>query len=189
MGYLHLKCWNKRLHNLILCITWFHWIEHWAWDKKVVVASLSLMSCVVWDKSPSNLESLAWEGRSRRRNWYFWIKSFIKCLCMLNHISHVQLFVTLWIVAYQAPLSLGFSGQEDWSGLPWPPSGDLPNPGVEPMSLMSPALAVRFFTTSATCEAPPKCDKYSQMLYISLTILFRIILPTPWPVTFSSFYK
>ena len=46
-----------------------------------------------------------------------------------------------------------FSGQEYWSGLPCPPPGDLPHPGIKPMSLMSPALAVRFFTTSATWEA------------------------------------
>ena len=64
--------------------------------------------------------------------------------------SCVQLFVTLWTVARQAPLSMGFSRQEYWSGLPCPPPGDLPDPGIEPMSLMSPALAGRFFTSSAT---------------------------------------
>ena len=63
------------------------------------------------------------------------------------------LFVTLWTVARQAPLSMGFSRQEYWSGLPFPTLVDLPNPGIEPMSLMSPVLAVRFFTTSTTWEA------------------------------------
>ena len=48
---------------------------------------------------------------------------------------------------------MGLSKQEYWSGLPWPPPGDLPDPGIEPTSLMSPALAGRFFTTSATWEA------------------------------------
>ena len=57
-------------------------------------------------------------------------------------------------VARQVPLSMGFSRQEYWSGLPYPPPGDLPNPGIEPMSFTSPALAGRFFTTSATWEAP-----------------------------------
>ncbi|ELR46456.1 hypothetical protein M91_05097, partial [Bos mutus] len=52
--------------------------------------------------------------------------------------------------ASQAPLSMEFSRQEYWSGLPFPPPGDLPNPGIEPMSLVSPALASGFFTTSAT---------------------------------------
>ena len=58
-----------------------------------------------------------------------------------------------WTVAHQIPLSVGFSRQEDWSGLPFPSPGDLPNPGFEPESLTSPALAGRFFTTSATWEA------------------------------------
>ena len=49
---------------------------------------------------------------------------------------------------------MGFSRQEDWSGLPWPPPGDPPNLGIEPASLMSPPLAGSFFTTSATWEAP-----------------------------------
>ena len=56
-------------------------------------------------------------------------------------------------VACQAPLCMGFSRQEYWSGLPYPHPKDLPDPGIEPMSLMSPALAGRFFTTSATQEA------------------------------------
>ena len=50
-------------------------------------------------------------------------------------------------VAYQAPLSTGFSRQDNWSGLPFLPPQDLPDPGIEPVSLTSPALAGRFFTT------------------------------------------
>ena len=72
---------------------------------------------------------------------------------MLSHFSHVQLFATLWTVACQAPLFVGFSEQEYWSGLTFPPPGDLPNTGIETVSLMSPALAGWFFTTSATWEA------------------------------------
>ena len=49
-------------------------------------------------------------------------------------LSHVQLFVTLWTVAYQAPLSMGFSRQEYWSGVPFPSPGGLPDPGMEPGS-------------------------------------------------------
>ena len=62
-------------------------------------------------------------------------------------LSSVQLFVTPWTIAHQAPLSLGFSRQEYWSGLPFPPPGDLPDPGMELMSPVSPALAGRSFTT------------------------------------------
>ena len=61
----------------------------------------------------------------------------------------------LWTVTSQAPLSVGFSRQKYWNGLPRPPPGDLPDPGIKPTSLVSPALAGRFFTTSATWEAQP----------------------------------
>ena len=65
------------------------------------------------------------------------------------------LFLTLWTVAHLAPLSVEFSRQEYWSGLPCPTPGDLPNLGIEQASLMSPALAGGFFTTSTTWEAQP----------------------------------
>ena len=77
------------------------------------------------------------------------------CVCML---SSVQLFETLWTVARQAPLSMRLSTQEYWSGLPFPPPGDLPNPGIKPTSFASPALAGRFFTT----EPPGKPDLQSR---------------------------
>ena len=67
-------------------------------------------------------------------------------------LSPVQVFVTPWTVAHQAPLSVGFSRQEYCSGLSCPPLGNLPNPGIEPTSLASPALAGRFFTTVDTWE-------------------------------------
>ena len=73
---------------------------------------------------------------------------------MLTHFSRVQLFSTLWAVARQAPLSIGFSRQEYWSGMLFLPPGDLPDPGIKPTSLMSPALAGGFFITSATWEGP-----------------------------------
>ena len=77
--------------------------------------------------------------------------------------SHVQLFETLWTVAFQDPLSIEFSRQEYRSGLPCPPAGDLPNPGTEPTSLASPALADEFFTTGATWEALPLLCKSFQV--------------------------
>ena len=64
-------------------------------------------------------------------------------------LSCVRLFVTPWTVACQVPLSMGFSRQENWSGLPFPSPGDLSDPGMEPMS---PALAGKFFTS----ESPGK---------------------------------
>ena len=64
----------------------------------------------------------------------------IESVCMLSPFSHVQLFATPQTVAHQAPLSMGLSRQESWSGLPCPPPGDLPDPGIEPLSPASPAL-------------------------------------------------
>ena len=65
--------------------------------------------------------------------------------------------MTLWTIASQAPLSMGFSKQEYWKGLPCPPPGNRPHPGIESVSLMSPALAGRFYTSSAIWKAL-KCD-------------------------------
>ena len=69
---------------------------------------------------------------------YYLVKSL--CACMLSCFSHVQLFVTLWTVAHQAHLFMGFSRQEYWSRLPCSPPGDLPNPGIKPVSPAAPAL-------------------------------------------------
>ena len=73
---------------------------------------------------------------------------YVLCFC-----SAMSLFVTPWTVTCKAPLSMGFSRQEYRNGLPCPSPGDLPNPGMEPVSVKSPALASRFFTTSTTWEA------------------------------------
>ena len=66
---------------------------------------------------------------------------------LVKSLSRVRLFATSWTVAHQAPLSMGFARQEYWSGLPFPSPGDLPNPGIKPMS---PALAGGFFTSEPT---------------------------------------
>ena len=71
----------------------------------------------------------------------------------ISRFSCVQFFETLWTVAHQAPLSFEFSRQKYWSGWLCPPPGDLPDPRIESMSLMSPALILRFFTINATWEA------------------------------------
>ena len=68
---------------------------------------------------------------------------------MLSPFSHVQLFASLWTIALQASLSR----QEYWSGLPCPPQGNFPDPGIELTSLLSPVLASEFFTISAIWEA------------------------------------
>ena len=74
---------------------------------------------------------------------------------VLSHFSHVWLFATVWATAHQASLSMGFSRQESWSGLPCPSPGDLPNLGIEPVSLRSPALAGKFLLLAPPGEPDP----------------------------------
>ena len=87
------------------------------------------------------------------------------------------LFATLWTVAYQAPLSIGFSRQEYWSGLPGPLPGDLPDWVIKPRSRMSSLLAGGFFTTSATWEATGTLCTILQFSYKSKSVLKNKI---PW---------
>ena len=75
------------------------------------------------------------------------------CTRVLSRSAIFRLFPIPWTVACQAPLSMGFSRQEYWSGLPHPSPGDLSDPGTKCMPLASPALADGFFTTGATWEA------------------------------------
>ena len=77
-----------------------------------------------------------------------------KGCCCSQLLSRVRLFAAQWTVDHQAPLSMEFSKQEYWSRLPFPTPGDPPDLGTEPASLASPALAGRFFTTSATWDVP-----------------------------------
>ena len=94
--------------------------------------------------------------------------------------SHPTL-CTLWTVAHQASLSIGFSRQEYWSGLLCPPPGDPPDPGMEPVSLMSPALAGGFSTTNATWEAT------LSRVHTTKVITFMLTLITGFGVVFVCF--
>ena len=86
------------------------------------------------------------------RPWFIQVVPILRvCACYVASV--VQLFVTLWTISQQAPLSMGFSRQEYWSELPCPPPGDLAHAGISLVFLMSPALVGRFFTTSVTWEA------------------------------------
>ena len=76
------------------------------------------------------------------------------CMCMLSCFSCVWLFVTLWTVAHQIPLIHGILQARILEWVAVPSAGALPDPGIEPLSLMSPALAGVFFTSSTTWEAP-----------------------------------
>ena len=112
-------------------------ISQWRYKKKIIT-QFQLMG-YEW--------SLKW-GQEIKLT-YKWVMCAV-----LSHFSHVWLFTTLWTVACRNPPSMGLSRQEYWSELPGPPPGDLPNPGIQPASLKSPALAGGFFTTIPTWEAP-----------------------------------
>ena len=127
------------------------------WDLEKITSLLASVSsptiwflCPCWLCDPVNsilwIESSLWSVENSR----VWVR--VHAL-MLNRFRRIWHSATLWTVVCQAPLSMGFCRQEYWSGLPCPPPGDLPNPGVKPTSLTSPALAYGFFTTSATWEA------------------------------------
>ena len=122
------------------------------------------MSCLIDTKTPGGevnyMVTRLYPGRElpqfpvlatkKREKWTL----ELKITRVLSCFNSVQPFVTLWTVARQAPLSMRFSRQEYWSGLPFPTPGDLPNSGIKCASLISPALADRFFTTSPIWEAP-----------------------------------
>ena len=122
-----------------------------AWDRRMMRrvgrgewTSDSLQGLWVCPGPHISLQHWSFNDAPWANRWWNRVKTQgVVCARML---SHVRLFVTPWTVACQSPLSLGFSGEEYWSGLPCPPPGGLPNPGIEPESLVSPA----FFTTRAT---------------------------------------
>ena len=86
---------------------------------------------------------------------------------VLSRFSHVWLFATLWTIAPQALLSMGFSRQKYWSRLPFPFPGNLPDPEIEFAFLKSPALAGGFLITSAIWEAQSKCTNTQELKLIS----------------------
>ena len=148
-------------------------------NKNLFLCSILFSFCVIVDES-SNFDyiepmfSESWLGESHSGNRFvvnnklsYWSQKKKKRESLfeaqvlptvmhyvLSCFSYVQLFVIPWTVAHWAPLSMGFPRQEYWSGLPCSPPRDHPDPGTELASLMSPALAGRFFIPSATWEAP-----------------------------------
>ena len=118
----------------------------------------------------------------------WWIVIFLtsqcKLLCILDldiyplvhacSLSRVRLFGTPWTVAHQAPLFVWLSRQEYWSGSAFPPPGDLPNAGIEPVSPASPALASRFFTTEPAGK--PYFVMYVWMISFGLILAFSCVI-------------
>ena len=99
-----------------------------------------------------------------------------------NHFNLVQLFAIHWTAACQAPLPMGFSRQEYRGGLPFPSLGDLPYPGIKLISLISPAFAIRFFTTSTTWEA-------NLTVYMGLKATLALLMSSKELLWFCSFHS
>ena len=99
--------------------------------------------------------------------YIYWLLLLFSCSVMSDS------FTAPWTIAHQAPLSMGFSRQEYRSGLPFPSPGDLPNPGIESGSLLSPALAGVFFTSSTTWEA----QRYIYSVQFSCSVLSNSLWP------------
>ena len=99
-----------------------------------------------WSRSGDRI-IVTWQGKKG----LIWDSGCNVLCCVLKSISHVWLFATSWTIAHQSPLSKRFSRQEYWNRLPHLSPGYLPDPGIKPKSLLSPALAGKFLTTSSTC--------------------------------------
>ena len=138
-------------------------IPHGLWTRLLfsLGTTFPILDCQSWKRfeviliqPPDVADKVQWshigELSSLRLSSAAMKRCFVTMPCYAQSLSQVQLFATLWTLALQAPLSMGFSRQEHWSRLPFPPPGDLLNPGIEPLS---PGLAGRFFTTSTTWEA------------------------------------
>ena len=131
--------------------------EHWCLNPKTILKFDKCLYC--WDTSKNWMELAesvlcciyfcflhkdSLHPRGKKQNMFPQLPVFSPLhVCML---SRVRLFVTPWTIAYQTPLSMDFSRQDYWSGLPFPSPGDLHNPGIELESLAFPALAGKFFT-------------------------------------------
>ena len=101
-------------------------------------------------------------------------------MLLLSHFSCVQLYAVLWTLACQVPLSVGFSRQEYWSGLPCPPPEDLPDPGIKPGS-----LALQADSLPLTLQGNPCVYRISPVFWISFP--FRSPQSTEFPVLYSRF--
>ena len=132
-------------------------------------------------QSHSSTKSIFWK-QSRRILWegYFYGLNIHMSLLFSCSVMSNSFMIPKESVAHQDPLWIGFSMQEYWSGLPCPPPGD-PDPGIDPASLMSPALAGGFFTTTTTWEAQFLCgwtassELPSQILRLFLFLILLCI--------------
>ena len=121
--------------------------------------------------------SMEQDRKPRVKPTHLWTPCVCVCVCVNAQLpSHVQFFATPWTVACQTPLSVVFSRQEYWRGLLFPPPGNLPNPGIKPVSPAAPALAGGFFTTEPPGRQKMKwLDSITDSMDINLSKLQDIV--------------
>ena len=134
---------------------------------------------VISDLGPS-LAGAVFSKRLRKMHLRSPNSSPPRVCCALSLSSHVWLFATLWTVAHQTPLSMGFSRQKYWSGLPCPPPGALPHPGIKRIFFTFPTLGRGPLPLSATWLTPIYKDHYKEILELWAGVEMRNY-PTPVP--------
>ena len=139
------EAWHAAIHGVVKSRTQLSdWTElNWTWlhwSVKRFQNNGAFKFCFNVQSQETLMASLS---HTHGHNWPHCVWG---CVCAM--LSHVRLFGTSWRVAYQAPLSLGFPRQEYWSGLSFASPGDLPNPGMEPGFLRSPAWQILYHCTT-----------------------------------------
>ena len=151
---------NRMPHSWVPLLPWYRaWVSSVTrWPQGIIPASVSTLKTLPYPTGLARYATAYSYTEQSRTVLLLDFKSFLHlilspsrllCACLLNCFSCVLRFATLWTVACQAPLSMGLSRQEYWRGLPCPSPGNLPNPGIELMSLISPELADELFTGKA----------------------------------------
>ena len=139
------------------------WQMNWNRSCNTTICNICIHACTHWDRQFSG--------------YYPMLKYFVwSSLLFVLSLIHVWLFATPYTGACQAPLSMGFSRQECWNGLPFPPPGDLPNPKMKPAS---PALAGRFFTLGhLKIYFSPSCKNHSKRTYSKILKIKKVNILT-----------
>ena len=149
--HLALRFQDWSILQLLLVLCFFLWPN----NNPLYCTVFCLFLCIGWASGLFPLFHYVLVAENIHAQVFVRIHIFISLGCvlrngtaMLSCFSHIQLFKTLWTIAHWASLSMGFLRQEYWSGLPFLSPGDLPEPGIEPVSLKSPALGGGFFIIS-----------------------------------------
>ena len=142
----------------------------------VIWRKMRLLSFISWTfHFPLHFQGFFLQSSVCNPSWLFFYNTYI-CVCMyaccvLGHFSRVQLFATPWTVALQASLSMGLPRQEYWNGLPYPPPGDLPDPGIKPkVSPASQADSLLLSPRGSLCVSMCMCIYIYTYIYVCVCV-------------------